>query len=267
MIKAALVLLLNASALSSHSLSVEMFFTPSEVDGVLQGDIYTFSRFGNKIRNTDGSNTVIKLPATEYMTKELEGYEMVTVEKAFFPYDLKTKPRLAFYNYLQRYSDLAGILYYSRTDKKARKLVLESYRVDSADFKQKEEDHAHTLIRDYHKDHVYLKDNRFGKIMFSSEIFHKDDHFVTRWINVKPLSMFRIPVSDRGQYHLICFYIYDSDRKGYFYYAVHAAKVRGGLIMTLGRLSPESFANRIRAMTVHIATYFEMDWSKRRKVF
>ena len=55
--------------------------------------------------------------------------------------------------------------------------------------------------------------------------------------------------------------------EGYFYYAVHAMKVRGGLIRTLGRLSPESFANRIRAMTVHIAAFFEMDWSKRRKVF
>ena len=117
MIRATLVLFLNVSALPSHSLSVEMFFRPDEVDKVLQGDIYTFSRFGSKIKNTDGSNTN------------------------------------------------------------------------------------------------------------------------------------------------------DKDKKGYFYYALHAMKVRGGLIRTLGRLSPESFANRIRAMTVHVAAFFEMDWSERRKVF
>lgn len=267
MIQAALVLFLNVLALSSHSLSIGKFFKPDEVNKVLQRDICTFSRFGNKIRNTDGSNTIIKLPATEYMAKELEDYEMVTVEKAFFPYDLKTKSKLAFYNYLQEYSNLAGTPYYSRTDKKVQKLVLESYRVDPTNFRKREKDHVHRQIKDYHRDYVYLKDNRFGKIIFCSEIFHKNDHLVTKQINVKPLSMFRIPVSDKGQYQLISFYIYDKDKKGYFYYAVHAAKVRGGLIRTLGRLSPESFANRIRAMTVHVAAFFEIDWSKRRKVF
>ncbi|MBL7188131.1 MAG: hypothetical protein ISS70_17550 [Phycisphaerae bacterium] len=267
MIEAALVLLLNVSALCSDSLSVDVFFSPDEVDKVVQGDIYTFSRFGNKIKNTDGSNTVRKLPVTEYIAKELEGYEMVTIEKAFFPYDLKTKPKLAFYNHLQKYSTVAGTLYYSRTDQKVQKLVLESYRVDSADFKQKEKDNVHTQIKDYHKDYVYLRDNRFGKIVFSSEIFHKNDHFVTKQTNIKPLSMFRIRVNDKGEYQQISFYIYDEDKKGYLYYAVHAMKVRGGLIKTLGRLSPESFANRIRAMTVHIAAFFQMDWSERRKVF
>ena len=266
-IKATLVLFLSVSALPSHSLSTEMFFKPDEVNKVLQGDIYTFSRFGNKIKNTDGSNTVRKLPVTEYIAKELAGYEMVTVEKAFFPYDLKTKSKLAFYNYLQKYSNLAGTLYFSRTDRKVQKLVLESYRVNSTDFRKREKDRVHTQIKDYHKDYVYLKDNRFGKIVFCSEIFHKNDHFVTKQTNVKPLSMFAIRVNDKGQYQLISFYIYDQDKKGYFYYAVHAMKVRGGLIRTLGRLSPESFANRIRAMTVHIAAFFEMDWSKRRKVF
>ena len=42
MIKAALVLLLNVSPLSSHPLSIEMFFEPDELNKVLQGDIYTF---------------------------------------------------------------------------------------------------------------------------------------------------------------------------------------------------------------------------------
>ncbi len=244
-----------------------MFFEPDEVDGVLQGDIYTFSRFGKEIKNTDGSNNVMKLPVTEYIAKELEGYEMVTVEKAFFPYDLKAKPRLAFYNHLQKYSTLAGTLYYSRTDQKAQKLVLESYRVDSTDFRQREEDNVHTKVKDFHKDHICIKDNRFGKILFRSEIFHKDDHFVTRLANVRPLSMFRLRLNDKGEYQLISFYIYDEDKSGYFYYALHAMKVRGGLIRRLGRLSPESFANRIRAMTVHIAAFFEMDWTERRKVF
>lgn len=267
MIEAALVLLVNVSALPSHSLSIEMFFKPDEIREVLQGDICTFSRFGDKIRNTDGSNTIVKLPATEYMAKELEGYDMVTVEKAFFPYDLKTKSELALYNYLQRYSAFAGILYYSRTDKKVQKLVLESYRVDSTDLKQKEKDPVHTQIEDYHKDHVYLKDNRFGKIVFCSEIFHKDDNFVTKQTNAKPLSMLGITVSGKGQYQLISFYMYDKERRGYFYYAVHAMKVHSGLIRRFGRLSPESFANRLRAMTVHIAAFFEMDWSRRRKVF
>jgi hypothetical protein len=262
-----LALFLNALAISSGPLSTEVFFEPEEVQKVLKGDICTFARFGNKIRNTDGSNAVRKLPVTEYIAKELEGYEMVTVEKAFFPYDLKTKSKLAFYNHLQEYSTLAGTLYYSRTDQKVQKLVLESYRVDSADFKQKEKDNVHTQIKDYHKDYVYLRDNRFGKIVFSSEIFHKNDHFVTKQTNIKPLSMFRIHVNDKGEYQLISFYIYDEDKKGYLYYAVHAMRVRGGLIKTLGRLSPESFANRIRAMTVHIAAFFEMDWSERRKVF
>ncbi len=127
--------------------------------------------------------------------------------------------------------------------------------------------HRRTRIKDYHKDHIYTKDNRFGKIVFRSEIFHKNGHFVTRLTNIRPLSMFRIPVNGKGEYQLISFYIYDEDKKGYFYYAVHAMKVRGGLIRKLGRLSPESFANRIRAMTVNIAAFFEMDWSERRKVF
>jgi len=267
MVKAALVLLLNVSPLSSHPLSIEMFFEPNEVNEVLQGEIYTFSRFGSKIRNTDGSKEITRLPVTEYVARELQGYEMVTVEKTFFSYDLKAKSKLALYNYLQKYSALTGILYYSRTDRKVQKLVLESYRVDSADFKRKEKDRVHTQIEDYHRDYVYIKDNRFGKIVFCSEIFHKDDNFVTKQTNAKPLSMLGITVSDKGQYQLISFYMYDKDRKGYFYYAVHAMKVRSGLIRRFGRLSPESSANRIRAMTLHMAAFFELDWGKRRKVF
>ena len=267
MIRVALILVLNVSALPSDSLPIDRFFEPDEVNKVLQGEIYTFSRSGSKIKNADGSKEVTKLPVTEYVARELQGYEIVTVEKAFFSYDLKAKSKLALYNYLQRYSALTGILYYSRTDKTVQKLVLESYRVDSADFKKKEKDRLHTQIEDYHSDYVYIKDNRFGKIVFCSEIFHKDDNFVTKQTNARPLSVFGIPVSDKGQYQLISFYIYDKDRKGYFYYAVHAMKVRSGLIRRFGRLSPESFANRLRAMTVHIAAFFEMDWSRRRKVF
>jgi len=262
-----LVLFLSVSAVSSDSLSIEMFFDPDEVDGVLQGNIYTFSRFGKKIKNSDSSSRIMKLTVTEYIAKDLERYEMVSVEKAFFPYDLTKETELAFYNYLQKYSAMTGMLYYSQTDRKVQKLVLESYRVDSADFRQREKDNVHAEIRNYHKDHIYVKDNRFGKIVFRSEIFHKNDHFVARLTNTRPLSMFRIPISGKGEYQLISFFVYDEDRKGYFYYAVHAMKVRGGLARKLGRLSPESFANRIRAMTVHIAAFLGMDWSERRKVF
>jgi hypothetical protein len=46
---------------------------------------------------------------------------MVTTEKAFFPYDLEEESELAFYNYLQKYSAMAGTLYYSRTDQRGHK--------------------------------------------------------------------------------------------------------------------------------------------------
>jgi hypothetical protein len=262
-----IVLFLNGAVLSSDLQSIETFFTTAEVQSVLKGGICTFSRFGNKIRNTDGSTTIVSPPVTDYSTKELADYDMVTIEKAFFPCDLKTKSRLAFYNTLQQYSNLAGMPYYSQKDKRIQTLVLESDRVNAADFKQKEKDSVHTKIKDTHLDHVRIKDNRFGKILFKSEIFHKENSVVIKQTNIKPLSMFTIRINDKGEYQLITFYLYDEAKRGYFYCAVHALKVRGGLIRKMGRLNPESFANRIRAATVHMAAFFDLDWNERRQVF
>ena len=116
-------------------------------------------------------------------------------------------------------------------------------------------------------DMMYIKDNRFGKILFKSEIFHTGGHFVTKHTNMKPLSMLALRVTGKGEYQMLSFYIYDQRRQGYFYVSVHAMKIRGRVAKTLGGLNPESCANRIRAATVHRAAFFGLDWRDRRKVF
>ena len=105
-------------------------------------------------------------------------------------------------------------------------------------------------------------DNRFGLLLFSSEIYNSGNNFIIKNRSEIPMSKNFFDINNKGEYQLIYFFIYDETLKGYFYYAFNAMRIRNDTILSLGILTAENFANRLRATTVHTARYFGINWEE-----
>ena len=57
---------------------------------------------------------------------------------------------------------------------------------------------------------------------------------------------------------VICGFIYDEEKEGFFYYTVSPIRIR--IDLALKKLSPTTFSNRLRATTVHLAKLLGLDW-------
>jgi len=256
-------------AFADSSLSADIFFNKREAEKVVQGNIITqaYLKYHNTI-STEDHNYAISIPKTKYTEDtDYSEYEMIAVEKAFLPYRLDKKTILELYNNLTDYSKLSGIHYYSRSEARMRPFILSSFRIDTPDSKLPIEDSAYGSIIPERTNYFRIEDNRFGKLIFKSKVFNEKNSMIIKNACIQPMKKFAFTINNKGEYQLISIFIYDPMAKGFFYYALHIMRIRNDFILKLNLLSPENFANRLRATTIHTAKYFSIDWSDKNKPF
>lgn len=254
---------------AGSSLSADIFFTKREAEKVVQGNIITqaYLKYHNTI-STEDHNYAISIPKTKYTEDtEYSEYEMIAVEKAFLPYRLDKKTILELYNNLTNYSKLSGIHYYSRSEARMRPFILSSFRIDTPDSKHPIKDSAYGNIVPERTNYFRIEDNRFGKLIFESKVYNEENNMIIKNVCIQPMKKFAFTINNKGEYQLTYIFIYDRTAKGFFYYAFHAMRIRSDSILKLGLLRPENFANRLRAITIHMAKYFSIDWSDKNRPF
>ncbi len=238
---------------------------PDEQKAVLEGEILTTAYLKNHeiFSNQPQSNFIetAKLPGGD--TTDYSMYEMLSVEKAFIPFDLDSENFLQLFNSLTAYTRLAGIRYYSRTDKKLQPYILSSHRIKSPQNLATVEDEKHTAIPTEYTAYFVIEDNRFGKLRMQSNILTQNKNITIRNRTIEPMSKLLIPINKPGEYEQQVFLFYDNNSKGFFYYSMQAMRIRSGFFLKLSQLTADNFANRSRALTVYFAGLFGHDWKHR----
>ncbi len=257
--------LLAAVALhADEPVSVNTLFTAGEMRAVRQGAILTrASLSGSEPVNLAPPDDRITVPATRYTDPALAGYEMIADERAFIPCRPDAKLRLALYNKLFSHSLFSGMKYYSHTEKKAETLVLESCTIDTPRRCRRLRSTAVKKIEPHRSGAFFMRDNRLGAIIFRTDLYAEGENFITTSVSEIPVTRFGLEVSEKGDYRMASFLIYDRDAGGFYYYSLHALRIRSGIILRSGMLSPKSFANRVRANTVHTAKLLGVNWQDR----
>ena len=251
---------------SSGQITLPAFFNENEITKLYNGEIITKAFFKNKDpKYTLNTDPDILIPTTRYTHKSLSEYEMICIEKAFFPYNLTDESKLSFYNILSAYSRLSGMKYFSITEKKIKKLIIKSERIESPGNKHIKEDIIHSRIVPKQVYYFRISDNRLGNLIFRSEIYNEGDIFIVKNICIHPIKKFFLSVNKKNEYLLISFFIYNKNYNGYFFYTVNAMRIRSNFFLRLG--TSESFANRIRAGTVHYAGLLGLIWQKKIRAF
>jgi hypothetical protein len=258
MISFALVGFLPLPAGAAKLISVQSLFSADEIAALRQGKIITRAYLKESPSLNVGSRNGLRIPRSEYIG-DLSNYEMVADEKAFIPYRLTDKNRLAFYNLLVSHSRLAGMKYYSRTEKKLEPFIIDSYCVDSAEGVRRTADPIYASIEKKRESYFRVRDNRFGDMVFQSDLYNEGDCFIVKNTCTAPLSKYGMSLSRAGEYQIINFLLYDREAGGFYYYAIHALRIHNGALLKSGMLSAWSFANRLRAGTVHMAQMLGVD--------
>lgn len=251
---------------SQDKKSSENLFTKHEKEILLRGELITKCYLKHKgTVHTPNTDARIIVPLTKFTGNDLQNYEMLCVEKAFFRYDVSEKSLLYLYNTLSAYSKLSGMQYYSRTDKKIQPFITESYGLDS-NYKRID-DVTRFSITPKSVNYLKITDNRFGDLVFRSELHNERENFILKNSCIQPMEKYFIAINNKEEYHLISFFIYDKQAKGYFYYSLHAMRIRSENFLKLRMLSAENFANRIRGNTVHMARLIGLNWDDKIKAF
>lgn len=250
---------------SSENPQLNQLINPDEQKLVVDGKILTTAYlvnheiFSNHLENA----SIAALTLPEGSMKEFSAYELLAVEKAFIPFTLNAENFLTLFNSLTAYSQLAGMPYYSRTDKRLQPYILSSFRVDPPENDVLVDDEKHDAIPSGYSAYVVIEDNRFGKLLMRNTISVQNNNLVIHNRTLEPMSKFFIPINRSGEYQQQIWLMYDDDAEGFFYYSLQAMRIRSHFFLTLSQLSPENVANRIRALTVHLAGLMGHDWKDR----
>jgi hypothetical protein len=246
--------------------SIRTFFTGAEEEKVSNGGIVSISfLFGDKTRSTESAADTIRIPTCSLL-RDYSEYEVLCTEQAFFPIQIMESTTLDFLNYIVQYSGLAGLHYYSETDKRIQPEILASTRILSAEKAQPVADSSYSSVLAECVHYFQIQDNRFGKLRLMSQVFVRGNNFIIRNTSIQPMSKLGFLINRPGEYETIFILIYDASRSGYFYYALQAMRLRSHFLLKLGKLTAENMANRLRASTVYLARFFKLDWSDRLEV-
>jgi hypothetical protein len=249
-----------------EELKTTAFFSEKDIQRVRSGEIITRMYLQNDAvkENTD---LKIDVPKSRYAAEDLSAYEMITDEKAFIPYSIKDgSDRLRFYNTLTAFSKLKGMTYFSRRIMKVQEMILDCYRIDSPTAKKRTEDMIYSEIKDKIVNYFLQKDNRFGKLVFMSELYNEGDNFIMINTCTQPITSAVFNICDKNEYKIITYFIYDKETKGFYYYTVNAMRVRLKFVLSENKLMvlyPTTFSNRLRAATVHFAGLLGLDWKEK----
>jgi|GEM_PF-444314 len=263
-----LICVLMLINLYSYSpVTADTFFNNKEAEKVKNGDIITrmYLKYNAVGENTDLNIDVKK---TKYADEDFSVYEMITDEKAFLKVNIDSEnDKLKFYNTLIAYSKLKGMKYFSRRIQKVQELIVDSFRIESPkDKKNKLNDQRLTIIVPKLENYFLQEDNKFGKLVFKSELYNEGDNFILINTCVNPLSKSGINICKSNEYKVISYFIYDKNLKGFYYYSVYVMRIRIEMLLKkggLGTLYPTTFSNRLRAGTVHLANLLGLNWGNK----
>ena len=236
--------------------AVHNFFSDGERSAVKQGKILT--RVYLKGSGVDGGKKPAQsfaVPVTRY-TSGITGWEMIAEEKAYIP---SFPGKLPLYISLLAYSRYSGMKYYSVTDRTMQSFILSAYTVVSTGSEVAVRDSRPGAIAPSRTGYFRVRDNRLGWLTFRGELYHSDGVFIAKNYTMTPVTRYGVKVSAKGEYRMITF-LFPEGSRGYYLYSVHALRIRSTVMLKSGFLSGESFANRIRACTVHTAKLFGVNW-------
>ncbi len=252
--------------INTSELNINHFFSQTDIENIEKHNIISrmYVKYNSRKENTDEK---IELPDIKYINKYINSdkylkysqYEIITDEKAFIPYDLEKEGKIKFYNILLSYSQLSGMKYYSRRDKKVQQFIKEAYRID-INSKKKINDKKEEILKEYSCDYFMQKDNRFGNMIFKSEVYTEDNGFVMINSCLLPLSYGLVQVNDKEEYVIATFFIYDKEKKGFYYYTFQVLRFKIDFLLKNGIISPTTFSNRLRAATIHLANLLGLKW-------
>ena len=245
--------------------SKHVLFTHEETMKILQGRIITdvFLKHGKRLSTEENRGAVVRIPVTTHTPEKLNNFDMITVEKLFLPYDLDKRPASDLYRTLLSCNKLAGMKYYSHRAGGVKPFILKSAPV-SGDIT---ETRVPFKTLPYTRGIFRIKDNKFGEILFKSELFCRGNDFILVNTCTGPVSKFMIELVDKGDYRMISFFIYDRAARGYLCYFLHTLKVKNDLFLRTGIIESKSFGNRIRACTLHLCSLLGIDRAHRIDAF
>lgn len=240
-------------------LSLNTFFTKDEIQRTFNGEIIPrmFVKYNSRKEN---SHEEIIIPATKYIDEDFTTYEIISDEKSFIPYKLTEKSKIDFYNILSSFSNLNGIVYYSRRAGKEKQLIEKCYRVESMSG-NKHDDIIYTNIKPKINSMFLQKDNKFGTLIYKSELYNEGDNFILINTCLEEITKFIFTLNNKEEYKICSYFIYDKNKQGYFIYSFQVMQVELEFVLKTGLIGPTTFSNRLRASTVHLAKLLKIDWS------
>jgi len=242
--------------LSAAPVAVGTCMSAQEMRAVKSGRILTRVYLKhNGAGNVKQATGYFSIPATPY-TAGIRGWEMLAEEKAYIP---ASPDMLQLYNSLLGYSSYAGMHYYSVTDRAMKPFIREAYTIASPGSVRRVRDSRAVSITPSRNGYFRIRDNRLGWLTFKGELFYRNGVFIAKNYSVTPVTRYGVTISRKGEYRMITF-LFPDGPGGYYLYSVHALRIRSEVMLKSGFLNSESFANRIRAATVHTAKLLGRNW-------
>jgi hypothetical protein len=254
-------LLLSRSLRAEATTAVRIpHFTEPEISRVLKGVILTCAHLKGK---ADFSNTpqLITLPDMQRFGIDTDQYEMIAVEKAFFPFKMSKNAMDSLVQHLSCFNCLRGLKYYSKNDKRIQTLITECNAIDPPEAETSlhlAQPRTDSMLTHYFE----MRDNRLGKNRFRCDILMSGTDIFVHNSSLDGMSKFIFHINDVSGYQMFYLFQYDGIAGGYFYTAIQLLQIKNAFLLKLGMLNPGNFANRIRAITVYIASYFGLNWQK-----
>ena len=110
----------------------------------------------------------------------------------------------------------------------------------------------------------FQEDNKFGKLFYKSELYNEEDNFILVNTCLEPLTKLIFSINEKEEYKICSYYIYDKEKKGFFYYSFIIMRVRVNALLTMKQgYSPTTFSNRLRASSVHLAKLIGLNWENK----
>lgn len=241
-----------------NKLHLNTFYSKEEINRVLKGDIISrmYIKYNAKDENT---HLRMVIPATKYVNEDFSIYEASADEKAFVPYKLTNESKIKLYNILMAFSKLKGMKYYSMTDRKIEQLIINSYRIESFKNTKEISDPNSNKILPKIKNYFLLQDDRFGRLIYKSELYNEGNNFIMINSCEQPLKSI-VVINNANEYKIISYMIYNNTRHGFFLYSIVAVRIRNNFLLK-NVLSPTTFSTRLRAATIHIVKEMGIDWN------
>lgn len=261
-------LIVISSQASFAAMSPADFFSKDEIDYVQKGGVITsvYLKYSDDII-TDGRFKHQSVTNDKYSESWFNSSEMLSIEKGFIPYNLNADSKLKFYNALLSFSSLEGMKYYSHKARSVEPFILKAYRITSPENQSQVKDIRADKIETGKTNYFLMSDNKFGELVFKSDLYSDGNDFILKNICVHPVRKFGVKINESGEYVTMTYFLYDIRLKGYFYYSVSALRVKSDFFLKINAISPKGFGNRLRAGAVHLVKNFGIDWNYKIKAF